>query len=255
MSETIPTILPIPIFKDNIVWLLESDPGHAILFDPGDCDPVIEALQQRHRVPTHILITHHHHDHTDGVLSLARHFGAKIVGHTLDAGRLPPLDIALKDGDSLQLGPWTCTVMATPGHTSGHVVYRIHDALITGDTLFSLGCGRLFEGTPEQMWTSLQKIREWSGIRRLFPAHEYTLLNLGFVARYDPDNPHLGAMREWLFQQTDLGLPTLPTTLERECQCNPFLRADDVDFGRQLGLTGKSAVEVFAHIRTMRNQF
>lgn len=255
MPETIPTIHPIPVSKDNYVWILETDPGHAVLFDPGDSEPVLKALQERNLTATHILITHHHHDHIDGVLPLARHFDAHIVGHKRDAGRLPPLDTALQDGDSLRLGPWTCTVMATPGHTTGHVVYRIHDALMTGDTLFSLGCGRLFEGTPEQMWTSLKKIREWTGIQRLFPAHEYTLLNLGFVLQQDPNNPHLGALREWLYQQTDQGLPTLPTTMERELQCNPFFRVDNIAFTEKLGLTGKSAVEVFAHLRTLRNHY
>ncbi|HAT49319.1 MAG: hydroxyacylglutathione hydrolase [Nitrospirae bacterium] len=255
MSENIPVIHAIPVLKDNYTWLLETSPGYAVLLDPGDSSASIAALQRHHLTLTHILITHHHQDHIGGVSDLARLTGAKVVGHALDAGRLPPLDLACHDGDSLTLGPWTCEVLATPGHTIGHVVYRIADALFTGDTLFSLGCGRLFEGTPEMMWDSIKRLRGLSGIQRIFPAHEYTLANLGFVLQLEPGNPFLSSFREWVHQQTDLGVPTLPTTMERELRCNPFLRADETDFAARIGLGGKTGVAVFTHIRTMRNHY
>lgn len=249
------TIHAIPVLKDNYAWLLETSPGNAIIFDPGDFSTVVEALRQHQLNLTHILITHHHQDHIGGVTELARHTGAKVVGHSLDAGRLPPLDLACHDGDSLMLGPWDCEILATPGHTIGHVVYRIADALFTGDTLFSLGCGRLFEGTPEVMWKSMQKLRGLAGVKRIFPAHEYTLANLGFVLQLEPGNSSLPPFREWVHQQTDLGLPTLPTTMEQELRCNPFLRADQAEFVQNIGMGGKSGVEVFTHIRTLRNHY
>ncbi|HIJ83767.1 MAG: Hydroxyacylglutathione hydrolase [Magnetococcales bacterium] len=254
MPTTTPVVHAIPVPKDNYAWLMETSPGNAILFDPGDFGPVAEVLHQRRLKPTHILITHHHHDHIGGVTALADHFGAKIVGHALDAKRLPPLDLAVKDGDTIPLEGWHCDVWATPGHTVGHVVYRIGDALFTGDTLFSLGCGRLFEGTAEMMWASMQKLRGLPGVQRIFPAHEYTLLNLDFVLKLEPNNPCLPSFRQWVLEQTDKGEPTLPTTMEQELRCNPFLRADRSDFVQNIGMSGKTGVDVFAHVRTLRNQ-
>ncbi|MBF0173621.1 MAG: hydroxyacylglutathione hydrolase [Magnetococcales bacterium] len=253
MPATTPVVYPIPVGADNYVWLMETAAGDAVIFDPGDFAPVADVLQRSRLNLTHILITHHHHDHTDGVTALARHFGARVIGHARDAGRLPPLDLAVGDGDAIPLGPLNCEVMATPGHTLGHVVYRIGDALFTGDTLFSLGCGRLFEGTAEMMWDSLRRLRALSGIGRVFPAHEYTLANLGFVLKLEPEREDLASLKWWVHEQTDQGKPTLPTTMERELQFNPFLRADDPDFVQRIGMTGNTAVAVFAHVRTMRN--
>ncbi|MBF0421835.1 MAG: hydroxyacylglutathione hydrolase [Magnetococcales bacterium] len=255
MAPMIPVVHPIPVLKDNYVWLIETDPGQGMIVDPGEAAPVMEVLHQRRLIPTHILLTHHHHDHIGGVESLARHFGAKVVGSLQDAGRLPPLDLSVREGGSFSAGSLSCEVLETPGHTLGHVCYRIGDALFTGDTLFSLGCGRLFEGTAAMMWQSLLKIRGLAGVERLFPAHEYTLLNLGFVLKLDRDNSHLGPYRDWIFAQTDRNQPTLPTTMERERLCNPFLRADDADLKKVLAMDDESPVEIFAHVRTLRNQY
>ncbi|MBF0110453.1 MAG: hydroxyacylglutathione hydrolase [Magnetococcales bacterium] len=250
-----PVIHPILVGKDNYVWLLETSASEAVVFDPGDSAPVAQVLQRRGLGLSHILITHHHHDHIDGVAALAREYHARVVGHVQDANRLPPLDLPVEDGDTFPLGPWQCAVVATPGHTSGHVVYHIGDALFTGDTLFSLGCGRLFEGTPAMMWHSLQRLRSLSGVTRIYPAHEYTLANLGFALGLEPENRELLLLRQWIFAQTDQGRPTLPTTWERERRHNPFFRVEDPEFVRLIAQDGKPTVDVFAHVRTLRNHY
>lgn len=255
MPDFAPVVHAIPVLKDNYTWLMETSPGNAILFDPGDFAPIAQALQRRNLKPTHICITHHHHDHIGGVTPLASHFNAQVVGHAADATRLPPLDQPVNNGDTISLGSWNLEVVATPGHTIGHVVYRAGDCLFTGDTLFSLGCGRLFEGTAEMMWSSLQKLRSLSGIQRIFPAHEYTLANLGFALKLEPNNSNLLSYQKRAFAQTDQGMPTLPTTMEQETLCNPFLRSDHPDFAKSIGLAGKKPVEVFAHVRSMRNTY
>lgn len=244
------------ILNDNHVWLFPTSATTLAAVDPGEAAPVTAWLEKTGRGLSHILITHHHADHTGGVAALKARHGAAVVGFQGDRHRLPPLDVAVAEGTRLQLGAVTATVLEVPGHTSGHVAYLVDgEALFAGDCLFSLGCGRLFEGTAAEMWHSLLKLRALPDSTRLFAAHEYTLANLEFVRTLEPDRPDLAALRQTLFALTDRQLPTLPSTLGREKRFNPFLRADDPLLQKRLGADGRPPAAVFADIRQRKDRF
>nr|WP_211113981.1 hydroxyacylglutathione hydrolase [Azospirillum picis] len=231
--------------------------GKVGVVDPGEAGPVQAALERRGWTLTHILLTHHHDDHIGGAAELKARYRATVIGARADAHRIPDLDVALGDGDRTMFGEQTARVMAVPGHTSGHIAFWFEGAesLFCGDTLFSLGCGRLFEGTPAQMWQSLQDLRALSPSTRIYCGHEYTLSNGRFALTVDPDN---GALRERMDEVTalrDRGQPTIPTTIGLERRTNPFLRADDPAVQAAVGMAGVPAVEVFAELRRRKDHF
>ena len=223
------TIKPIPCLTDNYAWWLR-DPatGQTAVVDPGEAGPVAAMIRAEGTGLDWILLTHHHGDHIDGVAALVTEFGAKVVGASADARRLPPLDLALAPGDSFTLGQNFGTVLDSPGHTLGHIAFAFRAAVFCGDTLFSAGCGRLLEGTPADMFGALAALAALPDETLVCCGHEYTLNNIRFALTLEPDN---AALREWSTQAQalrDAGRPTLPTTIGFERQVNPFLRAKSV---------------------------
>ena len=218
----------IPILSDNYAWLLtDQASGGAAIVDPADARACIAAIEDAGGRLDMILITHHHDDHIAGVDAVRARFGCKVAGAAADAHRLPKLDIELREGDAVELGQSSLRVIDTPGHTVGHIAYYAERGgiLISADTLFSLGCGRLFEGTAADMFASLQKLGALPGDTLVCCGHEYTQSNARFALRIDPDNAALKARAAEVDRQRAAGEPTVPTRLSAELAENPFLRA------------------------------
>jgi hydroxyacylglutathione hydrolase len=248
----------IPAFSDNYVYLFKDPASEAVgIVDPGEARPVFAALDRLGWRPTHIFNTHHHADHIGGNGALKQRFGCTIVGPSKERHRIPDMDVTVGDEDTYRFGSQEVRVFETPGHTSGHISLWFPDAsaLFSGDTLFALGCGRLFEGTPAQMWNSLLKLRDLPADTRIFCGHEYTLSNARFAVTVDPDNPALKERAADIAVLRDAGKPTIPTTLGVERATNPFLRADDPNIAAAVGLAGADPVEVFAEIRRRKDKF
>ncbi|MBF0123713.1 MAG: hydroxyacylglutathione hydrolase [Magnetococcales bacterium] len=255
MSQQGVVVIPVLVHQDNYVWLFPTLPGKMAAVDPGEAEAVIAFLDGYGVSLSHILITHHHNDHIDGVELLRQRYQAKVIGAAADAHRLPPLDHAVVDGDKLRLGDQDVTVLETPGHTLGHVVYHTEDALFSGDTLFSCGCGRLFEGSADQMWASLQRLMALPGNWRLFAGHEYTLINLKFALHLEPDHQGLKQFYQHANTLVHQRQPTLPVRLEQEKQINPFLRCHTTNMAQYLDRAGQSGAAVFAALRQLRNNW
>lgn len=248
----------VPAFKDNYIYLLrEPDSGRVAAVDPGDAVPVEQALEARGWGLDLILLTHHHGDHTAGAAALKRRYLATVVGPRGEARRIPALDRAVGDGDTVAVGDQVAQVIETPGHTSGPVAYwfEASRALFCGDTLFALGCGRLFEGTAAEMWASLSRLRALHDDTRVYCGHEYTLSNARFALTVDPDNIALRQRAEAVAAARDRGEPTIPALLGEEKQTNPFLRADRPSLQAALGLAGTDPVTVFAELRSRKDRF
>ena len=223
-------IKSIPCLDDNYAWWLR-DPatGQTAVVDPGEAAPVAAMLRAEGTGLDWILLTHHHGDHVNGVAALVAEFGAKVAGAAADAHRLPPLDLALRPGDSFALGQSAAEVLDSPGHTLGHIALAFSGAVFCGDTLFSAGCGRLLEGTPADMFRALALLAALPADTLVCCGHEYTQSNIRFALTVEPDNT---ALREWSERAAALraeGKPTLPTTIGFEAAVNPFLRAGSVD--------------------------
>mgnify|MGYP003342819928 FL=1 len=252
------TIHRIPALKDNYLWLaVEPSAGAVAVVDPAEAEPVRAKLKELGLTLTHILNTHHHSDHTGANLALKEEFGLTIVGPRADRDRIPGIDVAVGDGDIVRLGNAQATVFDVPGHTRGHIAYWFagSDALFCGDTLFALGCGRLFEGTPEQMWQSLSKFRTLPDSAHVYCAHEYTLANARFALTVDPGNDALKARAAQVAALRDAGRATVPSTLGEERATNPFLRADSPELAAAVGRTGASPAQVFGAIRAAKDSF
>ncbi|MBF0262592.1 MAG: hydroxyacylglutathione hydrolase [Magnetococcales bacterium] len=256
MSPPTPNVEPVLVGRDNLVWMIPTIPGCYVAIDPGEAGPVVDFLTAQNATLSHILITHHHGDHIGGVEPLRARYGCAVIGAEADAHRLPSLDLTVREGDRVALNrQLMADVLEVPGHTLGHLAYRIGDGIFCGDTLFGFGCGRLFEGTPAQMWSSLSKLRALPDDTRLFAGHEYTLVNLDFTRSLDPDNRELARLRHHFMTILDDGGFTLPHPLQLEKAFNPFLNADNPVFLAHLGLTGLDPVTAFATLRERRNHF
>lgn len=252
------TVEMIPVLSDNYVYLIhEPDAGVTGVVDPAEAAPVQERLAAKGWSLDWILSTHHHADHTGGNLELKAATGCKIAGPGKDAARIPGIDVKLTEGDRFKLGEAEAEIFETPGHTSGHISFWFagSKALFCADTLFSLGCGRLFEGTPEDMWTSLSKFSALPDDAVVYCAHEYTQSNARFALSVDPENDALKARAIEVDRQRAAGAPTVPTKLGQERATNPFLRPDDPAIRRELGMEQASDVEVFAEIRRRKDNF
>lgn len=266
------TVTGLPAFADNYIWVLASHllgpSSRIVIVDPGDAAPVIHYCRQQGLVPDQVWLTHHHADHAGGVADLqdwvigqGRHLS--IFGPTLE--NINGVNHALSGGEIIDAGPLgSVSVLSVPGHTRGHLAYFIParepadaPALFSGDVLFGLGCGRLFEGSAAQMYASLQQISALPMATRIYCAHEYTLLNLPFAQAVDPNNPELVERAAAIRSQRADGAPTVPLLLKDECATNPFLRADYDALAHAVssGSASLPPAEVFARLRAMRDNF
>jgi hydroxyacylglutathione hydrolase len=255
-------LVALPAFADNYIWMVH-DGQRAFVVDPGDAAPVMAALDAGPLTLAGILVTHHHADHVGGVDELRSRLQGPVYGPK--AERIPEPFVPLAEGDTIDLLGLRMQVIEVPGHTAGHIAYYAERGgagaepwLFCGDTLFSAGCGRLFEGTPQQMHASLQRLSGLPGVTRVMCTHEYTLANLRFAQTVEPGNAAVAAYRAWCEAQRAAGEPTLPSSIEREQRINPFLRCSEpavVEAGLREGATGSSPVAVFAALREWKNRF
>jgi hydroxyacylglutathione hydrolase len=244
--------------KDNFgVLLHDPDTGATASIDAPEAAPIEDALKATGWKLTDILVTHHHHDHTAGIVTLKQKYGCRVTAPAKEAKKIPEVDHTVHEGDTVSVGNLTAQVIETPGHTLGHITYWLpeeHVAFV-GDTLFSIGCGRLLEGTPEMMWRSLKKLRDLPNETQIYCGHEYTFANIRFALSIDAHNPVLEARAAQVQQLIEEGAPTIPVTIGDEKLANPFLRADVPDLAVDIGMAGKPPVEVFAEIRERKNKF
>jgi hydroxyacylglutathione hydrolase len=244
--------------SDNFgVLLHDPESGETALIDAPEERPILQAVERTGWRPTMILTTHHHGDHVEANLALKQRFGLEITGPAAEAGKIPGIDRQVREGDEIAFGDHRIRVVETPGHTAGHISYHIPSAglAFTADTLFALGCGRLFERGPEVMLQSLKKLAALPAETVVYCGHEYTLSNARFAVTVDPDNPALRERASKIEALREEGKPTLPTTIGEELSTNPFLRWDDAGIRRTLGMENSSDVEVFAEIRRRKDNF
>ncbi|MBI4969188.1 MAG: hydroxyacylglutathione hydrolase [Rhodospirillales bacterium] len=246
------------VFNDNYVHLLiDEATSEAVIVDPGEAESVGATLARLKLRAMAILITHHHPDHVEGVEALRQAHGLRVIGAKADAHRLPHLDQGVADGDTLDLLGQKIRVLAVPGHTANHLAYWLEDAriLFPGDTLFGMGCGRLFEGTAAQMWDSLSRLKALPGETLVYCAHEYTAANGRFARTIEGANPRLDARLADTAALVAKRLPSVPFRLDLDCETNPFLRADRADVAQAVGLAGAPPAQVFAEIRARKDRF
>lgn len=247
-----------PCLQDNYGFLIhDSATGATAAIDTPEVAPINRALADRGWQLTHILNTHHHFDHAGGNDALKAQWQCQVVGAAIDAERIPGIDLEVKDGESLAFGSAQAEVLEVPGHTSGHIAYYFAEAQIAfvGDTLFALGCGRLFEGTPQQMNDSLNKLMALPDDTMVYCAHEYTEANAAFAATVEPDNPALQQRIQDIQRLRKAGQPTVPTSIGLERATNPFVRADSSELQSVLEMVGADAVDVFAETRRRKDHF
>jgi len=251
-------IIQIPVLNDNYIYLI-NDPVscETAVVDPALAQPVLDVLAKKKWQLSYIFNTHHHWDHIEGNLELKKQSGCKIIGSKNDQHRIPNIDILVGENDQISLGTHQAVIFETPGHTSGHIVFYFADdaALFCGDTLFAMGCGRLFEGSAEQMWLSLNKLKSLPGTTRVYCAHEYTQNNGRFALTIEPENKALIARMEKINQKRKQNLPTIPSTIEQELETNPFFRVQSAGLQKTINKQDQASVEVFAEIRKRKDQF
>jgi hydroxyacylglutathione hydrolase len=244
--------------KDNY-GVLVHDPatGATAAIDAPEAAPVEAALRQTGWTLTDILVTHHHGDHTAGIAELKQRHGCRVTAPRQEAERIPDVDARVGEGDLVAVGSLRARVIETPGHTLGQVNYFFpaDRLLFAGDTLFSIGCGRVIEGTPDLMWQSLLKLRALPEDTRIYCGHEYTEANIRFALTIEPDNAALKARAEQARRQVAAGQPTIPTTMGEEKRANVFLRADEPSVAAAVRLAGHPATQVFAEVRARKNKF
>jgi len=251
-------VVQIPCLNDNYGYLVH-DPvsGATATIDTPDVGPINAALESHDWTLTHILNTHHHFDHAGGNEALKAQWHCSVVGADNDAARIPGIDVRVSDGETIQFGESSAQIIEVPGHTSGHIAFYFVDEAMAfvGDTLFALGCGRLFEGSPEQMWQSLQKLMALPDETVVYCAHEYTQANAAFALSVEPNNADLVARAKDIDALRDANKPTVPTTIGLERATNPFVRPMSEDLQASLQLSGASLVEVFAETRRRKDHF
>lgn len=245
-----------PARSDNYgVLVHDPETGMTASIDAPDAKAVKSALAEKGWQLTHIFTTHHHNDHTEGNAALKSETGCEIIGPRGEAAKIPQIDRQVGEGDSFRFANFDVNVLETPGHTLGHISYVIPEAKVAfvGDTMFAMGCGRVFEGSHEMMWNSLNKLRQLPADTTVYCGHEYTQSNAGFALTIEPDNAALQARAAEVDDLRAQGKPTLPTTIARELKTNPFLRACEPDVKAALGMDGAADWQVFGEIRNRKD--
>jgi hydroxyacylglutathione hydrolase len=253
-------VVQIPLLRDNYGYLVVcEDTGEAAVVDPSEADPVLERIDREKVAPKAILNTHHHRDHTGGNPGILARRGLEVYGHKNDKDRIPGLTRPVDEDDQIAIGRLSARVLFIPGHTAGHAAYLFGHSLFCGDTLFTAGCGRLFEGTAEQMLDSLRKLMRLPDDTLVYCGHEYTEKNLEFALTIEPGNPRLADRLKRARAMRAQGLPTVPSTMAEEKETNPFLRSESREIQENLRKhfpdLAFTPVSVFARIRQLKDQF
>ncbi len=251
-------IITVPCLQDNYAFVAHDNAsGDTAVIDVPETAPIAQVLADKGWTLSHVLLTHHHWDHVDGLAALLRDHPAQVVGASADAHRLPKLDMQMAEGDSFTIGGEPVHVIDVSGHTVGHIAFHMpaSKAVFTADSLMALGCGRLFEGTPAQMWQSLSKLAALPDDTIVYSGHEYTASNAAFAATIDPGNSALISRSKDIAAKRAAGMPTVPSTLRLELDTNPFLRASDPAIAAHLGMTGATPSDIFTEIRARKDRF
>jgi hydroxyacylglutathione hydrolase len=251
-------ITPIPCLSDNYAYIINDRNSKTIgVVDPSEAKPIISFLKKTNLKLDYVLNTHHHFDHIGGNIELKKTYDAKIVGFLGDKHRIPGIDITLKNNDLWNFGNSIVKILHIPGHTLGHICFFFEKEKIafTGDTLFSLGCGRIFEGTHKQMLESLNKIKKLPKDTKIYCGHEYTYKNAEFCMKYDSDNISLKKYFEKIKKLRSNNIPTIPSHLEDELKSNIFLRCDQNDLKVKLNMKNQEDFEVFKKVRDLKDSF
>tara|TARA_B100000900_G_scaffold217640_1_gene184358 strand:- start:453 stop:1217 length:765 start_codon:yes stop_codon:yes gene_type:complete len=248
----------IPCLSDNYAYIIRDEQTNKnILVDAPEYAPIERHLDDKDMNLDFILITHHHSDHIDGINHLKLKYSPKVIGAKRDRHRLPQLDIEVEEGKQLTIGSKTFDIYDVDGHTVGHIAYSLLEdkALFTGDSLMVMGCGRLFEGSPEDMWKSLEKLKQLPEDFMIYSGHEYTKSNIEFAVTVDPQNEKLLSRRTKELEQLQKGLPTIPSTLREELDTNPFLRESELAIVDHLEMANLDPISRFAKIRALKDNF
>lgn len=251
-------LITIPCLSDNYAYLLHDlDSGETACIDVPEAGPIKAALEDTGWKLTQVWLTHHHDDHVQGLTELLGQYHASVVGAKADAHRLPELNVSVKEGDTVRLGKLDAKILDVSGHTVGHIAFHVPAAKLafTADSLMALGCGRLFEGTPEQMWESLQKLMALPPDTTICSGHEYTASNAKFALTVDPENEALISRSSAVASARAKGQATVPSKLSEELETNPFLRAADPALRAHLGMQNASDAEVFTEVRKRKDNF
>ena len=251
-------ITPIPCLADNYAYIINDNNSKTIgVVDPSEAQPIISFLRKKKLKLNYVLNTHHHHDHIGGNLELKKTYNAKIVGFVGDKHRIPGIDITLENNEQWNFGNSSVRVLHIPGHTLGHVCFFFEKEKIafTGDTLFSLGCGRIFEGDHKQMLQSLNKIKKLPKDTMIYCGHEYTYKNAEFCIKYDNDNINLKNKFSKIKELRSKNLPTIPSSLEEELKSNIFLRCDQKELKAKLNMENNEDFKIFKKIRDLKDSF
>ncbi len=251
-------ILIIKCRTDNYSYLIKDKKTNLVgVIDPSEFETVDIEINKNYKKLDFILNTHHHFDHIGGNQELKKKYNSKIVASKIDESRIPSIDIKVNERDNFEFGKTNFKVILIPGHTKGHIAFysQLEKVVFTGDTLFSLGCGKIFEGTHKQMFESLNKIKNLPLDTKIYCGHEYTKKNLEFCMKYEINNKFLLKKLNWIKSQLNKKEPTIPTSLEEELKTNIFLRCNEPSLKNALGMNGSSDEEIFKKLRDLKDQF
>ena len=252
------TVDIVPCLQDNYSFVICDTETSAVgVVDPSEFVPVDNFIKKKFKKVDYIFNTHHHFDHTGGNLDLKRKYNSKIIGSKKDDTRIPGIDIKLTDNENFKLGSVDFKILLVPGHTSGHICFyaKKEKVIFTGDTLFSLGCGKVFEGTHLEMLTSLKLIKKLPIDTQVYCGHEYSQKNLDFCIKYEINNIRLEEKKKWIISRLNQNQPTIPITIKEELNTNIFLRCDSLEVKKSLGMEDSTELEVFAKLRNLKDIF
>ena len=248
----------LPCLKDNYSFVIHDTKTNIVsVIDPSEFEPIDNFIEKKFKKIDYILNTHHHFDHTGGNLDLKKKYATKIIGSKKDEKRIPGIDIKLSNNENFKLGSLDFKIFFVPGHTNGHVCFysESEKVVFTGDTLFSLGCGRVFEGTLLEMLSSLNLIKKLPINTQIYCGHEYTQKNLDFCIKYEINNNRLEEKKKWIKSRLDQKQPTIPVTIKEELNTNIFLRCDNLEVKKSLGMKDSTELEVFEKLRNLKDNF